>query len=62
MDTKFSSEDLGYQQNIRAFVDTTLPNGIDMAEALRVAHYFNPLMAINSPCGNTDHPLQNFVA
>jgi hypothetical protein len=62
MDTKFSTEDLGYQQNVRAFVDATLPNGMDVTEALRVTHYFNHLMVINSPCGNTDHPLQKFVA
>jgi hypothetical protein len=62
MDARFSTEDLGYQQYVRAFADATLPNAVDVTEALRVAHCFNPLMVINSPCDNTDHPLQKFVA
>jgi hypothetical protein len=61
MDTKLSTEDRGYQQNVRAFIDATLPYGTDVTTALHVAHYFNPLMVINSPCGNTDQPLQKFV-
>jgi hypothetical protein len=62
MDTKFSTEDLGYQRNVRAFVDAPLPNGMHVAEALPVANDFNPLVVIHSPCGSTDHHLQKFVA
>jgi hypothetical protein len=61
MDKKFSIEELGCQQYVRAFADATLPNAANVTEALRVDH-FSRLMAINSPCGNTDHPLQKFVA